>query len=53
MVLLLAPYGVSTADALAFALLILGSTTVALGLLGGLIEARRVLLPPGRPACQL
>lgn len=49
-VLLLAPYGVSTVDALAFALLVFGSTTVALGLLGGLLEAWRALLHLRRSA---
>jgi uncharacterized membrane protein YbhN (UPF0104 family) len=53
MLVLLAPYGVSSAEALAFSLLAFASTTLAPGLIGGLIEAKALLGPlvfrrPGR-----
>ena len=53
MLVLLAPYGVSSAEALAFSLLAFASTTLALGLIGGLIEAKALVGPlrlrrPGR-----
>lgn len=48
-VVLLAPYGVGTAEALAFSLLAFAATILALGLIGGLLEAVRVLAP-GLPA---
>jgi uncharacterized membrane protein YbhN (UPF0104 family) len=43
MVILLAPYGVAAADALAYALLAFATTIVAVGILGGLLEAVRLL----------
>jgi glycosyltransferase 2 family protein len=52
LVLLLAPYGVTPADAMAFSLTAFASTTLAAGLLGGLFEARRLLsgAPEAEPA---
>jgi hypothetical protein len=46
LLVLMAPYDISGAQALAFSLLAFASTTVALGLIGGLFEARRLLLGP-------
>lgn len=46
LLVLMAPYDISGAQALAFSLLAFASTTVALGLIGGLCEARRLLLGP-------
>ena len=43
LVILLAPYGVSAADALTYALLAFATTILAVGLLGGLLEAIRLL----------
>jgi uncharacterized membrane protein YbhN (UPF0104 family) len=43
MVVLLAPYGISAADALTYALLAFATTILAVGLLGGLLEALRLL----------
>ena len=43
MVALLAPYGVPTADALTYSLLAFVTTVLAVGAVGGLTEARRVL----------
>ena len=43
MVILLAPYGIAAADALTFSLLAFATTVLAVGLLGGLIEAIRFL----------
>jgi uncharacterized membrane protein YbhN (UPF0104 family) len=42
-VLLLAPYGVSAADALSYSLLAFAATVLAIGLLGGVLEACRLL----------
>ena len=43
MVVLLAPYGITAADALTYALLAFATTILAVGLLGGLLEAFRLL----------
>jgi glycosyltransferase 2 family protein len=43
MVVLLAPYGITAADALTYALLAFATTILAVGLLGGLLEASRLL----------
>jgi glycosyltransferase 2 family protein len=43
MVVLLAPYGIAAADTLAYSLLAFATTILAVGLLGGLIEAWRFL----------
>ena len=43
MVVLLAPYGIAAADALTYALLVFATTILAVGLVGGLIEAVRLL----------
>ena len=43
MVILLAPCGVAAADALTYALLAFATTILAVGLLGGLLEAIRLL----------
>ena len=43
MVILLAPYGIGAADALTYSLLAFATTVLSVGLLGGLIEAIRVL----------
>lgn len=43
LVLLLAPYGVAEAEALAYSLLVFAVTVLAIGIVGGLLEARRVL----------
>jgi uncharacterized membrane protein YbhN (UPF0104 family) len=43
MVVLLAPYGITAADALTYALLAFATTILAVGLLGGLLEAYRLL----------
>jgi glycosyltransferase 2 family protein len=43
MVVLLAPYGITAADALTYALLAFATTILAVGLLGGLLEALRLL----------
>jgi uncharacterized protein (TIRG00374 family) len=43
MVILLAPYGIAAADAFAYALLAFATTILAVGLLGGLLEAIRLL----------
>jgi uncharacterized protein (TIRG00374 family) len=43
MVVLLAPYGIAAADALTYALLAFATTILAVGLLGGLLEAVRLL----------
>jgi hypothetical protein len=43
MVILLAPYGIAAADALTYSLLAFAATVLAVGLLGGLIEAIRFL----------
>jgi len=43
MVVLLAPYGIAAADALTYALLAFATTILAVGLVGGLIEAVRLL----------
>jgi uncharacterized membrane protein YbhN (UPF0104 family) len=43
MVALLAPYGIAAADALTFALLAFATTILAVGLVGGLLEAFRLL----------
>ena len=43
MVILLAPYGIVASDALTYALLAFATTVLAVGLLGGLIEACRFL----------
>jgi hypothetical protein len=52
LLLLLAPYGVPAAEAMAFSLIAFASSTLAAGLLGGLFEARRLLCgePAGAPA---
>jgi glycosyltransferase 2 family protein len=42
-VLLLAPYGIAPADALAYSLLAFATTVLAIGLMGGVIEAFRLL----------
>jgi hypothetical protein len=42
-VLLLAPYAVAPADALAYSLLAFATTVLAVGLIGGAIEAFRLL----------
>ncbi len=49
MVVLLAPYGIAAADGLAYALLAFATTILAVGLLGGLLEAWRLVrgLGPG------
>jgi uncharacterized protein (TIRG00374 family) len=47
MVVLLAPYGIDAADALAYALLAFATTILAVGLLGGLLEAWRLVRGPG------
>lgn len=41
-VLLLAPYAVAPADALTYSLLAFGTTVLAIGLIGGVIEAFRL-----------
>jgi glycosyltransferase 2 family protein len=43
MVILLAPYGITDADALTYALLAFATTILAVGLVGGLLEALRLL----------
>jgi glycosyltransferase 2 family protein len=43
MVVLLAPYGIAAADALAYALLAFATTILAVGLVGGLLETVRLL----------
>jgi hypothetical protein len=43
MVILLAPYGITAADALTYALLAFATTILAVGLVGGLLEALRLL----------
>jgi glycosyltransferase 2 family protein len=43
MVALLAPYGIAAADALTYALLAFAATILAVGLLGGILEAFRLL----------
>lgn len=43
MVVLLAPYGITAADALTYALLAFATTILAVGLVGGLLEAFRLL----------
>ena len=43
MVVLLAPYGIAAADALTYALLAFATTILAVGLVGGLLEAVRLL----------
>lgn len=52
LVLLLVPYGIAASDTLAFSLLVFAATNLAMALLGGLFEARRLLLwrtkPEGR-----
>jgi uncharacterized membrane protein YbhN (UPF0104 family) len=47
MVVLLAPYGIAAADALAYALLAFATTILAVGLLGSLLEAWRMVRGPG------
>ena len=42
-VLLLAPYGIAPADALAYSLLAFTTTVLAIGLIGGVVEAFRLL----------
>jgi uncharacterized membrane protein YbhN (UPF0104 family) len=42
-VLLLAPYGIAAADALSYSLLAFAATVLAFGLIGGVIEAFRLL----------
>ena len=44
LVLLLVPYGIAASDTLAFSLLVFAATNLAMALLGGLFEARRLLL---------
>jgi glycosyltransferase 2 family protein len=43
MVILLAPYGITAADSLTYALLAFATTILAVGLVGGLLEALRLL----------
>ena len=43
LVVLLAPYGIAAADALTYSLLAFGTTILAVGLLGGVLEALRLL----------
>jgi uncharacterized membrane protein YbhN (UPF0104 family) len=48
LVVLLAPYGIAAADALTYGLLVFATTILAVGLLGGLIEACRLGAPGPR-----
>ena len=49
LLLALAPYGVASADVLAFSFLVFGVTVLGVALFGGVFEARR-LLTMRRPA---